>query len=507
MLSRKDGWFGALATLFVTNWITLFGATMTTLSALAIITFILLAALNILDALYVGIIAFLILPGFFIFGLALIPIGAWWENRRIKRRKDGVNVGEPFPVFDFNKPKVRRLAYVIFGLTFVNVLILSTVSYRGVVYMESPEFCGKVCHTVMQPEFTSYTGSPHARVACVECHIGPGAPWFVRSKLSGVRQVFAVAFHTYEHPIPTPVANLRPSQDTCEQCHWPSRFAGDRLKVIEQFAADEANTPTKIVLLMHIGGGHGAGHGIHSWHIDPNKQTTYFTSDPKREKIDVVQVREKDGTVTEYAAAGPDGKPISTQGLTARRMDCIDCHNRPTHIFRMPDQALDEAMANGRIDTTLPYVKKIGTEVLGDAKGNEGDLQAIAEKVRAFYKKDYADRYAQLEPNIEKAVTAMQSIYQRNVFPAMDVTWGTYSNNLGHTTSIGCFRCHDESHTSKDGKTISQDCTLCHNMLAEEENPEILTQLGLQQPAEPPATETPAAAPEQTPTEPAPTAQ
>jgi hypothetical protein len=482
----------------VTNWITLFGASMTTVSVLAIITFVLLAALNVLDALYVGIVAFLILPGFFIFGLVLIPIGAWWEHRRNGRRKEGEEVGPPFPVVDFNKPRVRHLAGVVLALTLINVLILSTVSYKGVVYMESPEFCGQVCHTVMEPEFTSYTASPHARVACVECHIGPGAPWFVRSKLSGLRQVLAVALHTYERPIPTPVANLRPSQDTCEHCHWPSRFAGDRMKVLSKFGEDEANTPMKSVLLMHIGGGHGEGSGIHSWHIDPDKQTTYFTSDPTRQRIDVVRVTEKDGTVTEYAATDEDGKPISPEGLTARRMDCLDCHNRPTHIFYMPPQAMDAALQTGTIDGSLPYVKKIGVEALTEATGEAGDLEKIAEKVRAFYKKDYGDRYAELEKSIEQAIVGIQAAYKRNVFPEMDVTWGTYPNNIGHEPahpSPGCFRCHDESHVSKDGQTIRQDCMLCHTLLAEEvENLDILTHLTLQPPAaeEAPAEETPA---------------
>lgn len=490
MASQKSGWISAVLALFGRNWITIFGSSLTTASALAIAVFVLLGATGILDFLYVGIVAFLILPGIFVAGLLLIPVGVWWEHKREKRAaREPVGEMGPYPTIDFNKPHVRRIAAVVSILTFVNLLIISTVSYSGVHYMESPEFCGKVCHTVMEPEYTSYINSPHARVACVECHIGPGAPWFVRSKLSGVGQVLAVTFGTYEHPIPTPVANLRPSQDTCEQCHWPERFTGDRIKVISKFAEDEANTETTTVLSLHIGGGKTSSSGIHSWHIDPDKETTYYTSDPTRMTIDVVHVKNADGTITEYEAPLEEGQaPRDLSKMEKRRMDCIDCHSRPTHIFQLPDEALNAAMADGRISKTLPFIKKIGMEALTAATGNEGDLEAIARTVRSYYQENHGDAYASLEQDIDAAIEAMQAIYRRNVFPQMDVTWGTYRSHIGHETVevngqekvMGCFRCHDEQHTSKDGKVISQDCSICHTALAlDEENPPVLEQLGI----------------------------
>ncbi len=128
------------------------------------------------------------------------------------------------------------------GATLVNIVIAGQTGYSAVSYMESVTFCGQTCHTVMQPEFAAYQNSPHSRVECVKCHIGPGASWFVRSKLSGVGQVFAVTFNTYQRPIPTPVRNLRPARETCEACHWPEKFGEDRLRVIEKFADDEENT-------------------------------------------------------------------------------------------------------------------------------------------------------------------------------------------------------------------------------------------------------------------------
>ncbi len=491
MAERKTGWGRAVMTFFGLNWLTLFGSSLTTASALAIIAFVILGGLNVVDTLYVGIMAFLVLPGFFVLGLLLIPLGAWWHYRGQRKREAEPVAEEPaYPVIDFNRPHTRRIAAVVGILTFVNLLIISTVSYGGVVYMESPEFCGLVCHQVMEPEYVSYTNSPHARVDCVECHIGPGAPWFVRSKLSGVGQVFAVAFDSYHKPIATPVENLRPSQDTCEQCHWPERFSGDRIRVLTRFAEDEVNTRTETVLLMHIGGANADVDGIHSWHIDPNKETTYYTDHEKRLSIPVVRVKEADGTITEYTRDGEPADEAELAKMEARRMDCIDCHNRPTHIFQMPEDALDDALAAGQIDAEIPYIKRAAAEALRQATGSTGDLEALAKNVYAFYESESPDVLASHKEGIDRAIETMRAIYERNVFPHMEVTWGTYRSHLGHvdadpsgesTEVYGCFRCHDDSHISVGGdRVISQDCTICHTVLAwEEENPDILVQLGL----------------------------
>jgi len=366
-------------------------------------------------------------------------------------------------------------------LTAANLFIISSVTYKSVTFMDSVEFCGEVCHTVMAPEFTAYGDSPHSKVECVECHIGPGAPWFVQAKLSGVRQVLAVALDTYQHPIPTPVENLRPSRDTCEQCHWPEKFTGNRIKVITRFSDDEANTPLKTVLLLRIGGGNVNSPGIHSWHIDPGKVTTYIATDERRQEIGWIRVEEENGTVTEFATEGFDLDPESVAEENVRTMDCIDCHNRPTHVFTTPADALDQSMANGLVDSSLPFIKKVGVEVLEEAKGAEGDLDRIAERIRAFYEENYGELSTGSPERIDQAVEGIQAIYNRQVFPEMGVTWGTYPNNIGHERYPGCFRCHDESHSAEGGQAISQDCSLCHTLLAwEEENPEILAQLEIE---------------------------
>lgn len=475
--------------IFTYNWITLLGSTLVTLSTVFVAGLMGFSLSGRLATPYLGIVTFMVLPGFFMLGLLIIPVGVLWQRRVIRKAGLAADAGGALalPVIDFNNQRVRSILETVAILTVANFLIIGVISYKGVVYTESVEFCGKVCHTVMEPEFTAYSDSPHSKVACVECHIGPGADWFARSKLSGLRQVLAVTLDTYSRPIPTPVKELRPSRETCEECHWPARFTGDRIRVIPKYQEDEANTLVHTVLLMHIGGGHGAGHGIHSWHIDPGKTTRYLAKDDQRQEIAVVRVKNADGTETEFRESGLEMTEEEINAGEWRTMDCIDCHNRPTHIYYTPAKALDMKMSNGAIDVSLPSIKSVGVEALMEAKGEEGDLDKIATHVRDFYAEKHPDVAAAKKEQIEGAISEMQSIYKRNVFPKMNVTWGTYPNNLGHEESIidgetrGCFRCHGGDHESKEGVVISNDCELCHTMLAwDEEKPEILEQLQLQ---------------------------
>ncbi|RPI20592.1 MAG: cytochrome C, partial [Acidobacteria bacterium] len=466
MVRRWSEWFGSLMTLLGSNWISLLGATLTTVSGLLIVAFLILGFLGVTSSPYIGIMAFLVLPGVFVLGLLLIPLGVYWERRRRRKRGEPeATADRAFPTIDFNKPRVRNLGVAVTLLTIINLLLISIVSYEAVVYMETVQFCGQVCHTVMQPEFTTYTGSPHARVECVECHIGAGAPWFVRSKLSGVGQVFAVTFNTYERPIPVPVENLRPSRETCEECHWPQKFTGDRIRVIEKFSDDEANTPMKTVLLMHIGGG-SQNRGIHGWHMDPGREIYYFAADRQRQTIPWVMVRHPDSKTTEYKSAEGKQPPADQRRL----MDCIDCHNRPTHIFEAPDQGMNRALATGRISREIPFVKKVGVEALESTelkKAGGADRSAQIEKyVRDYYQANHAEFYQSKRALIDTAVREIQAVYRRNVFPKMNSDWTTYPTNIGHDRFPGCFRCHDSEHTAEGGAAIEQDCEKCHTILA-----------------------------------------
>jgi len=428
---------------------------------------------------YIGVIFILILPGIFVVGLAMMPMGALWHRHRL--RVSGKLPAE-YPRLDFNRPLFRQAAGWVAGLTVFNAIILSVGSYRSVEYMDSANFCGQTCHTVMQPEYTAYLNSPHQRVSCVECHIGPGAGWFVRSKLSGVRQVIAVTFHTYDHPIPSPVEQLRPARETCEQCHWPLMFTGDKLIVRKKFSDDEKNTVLTTVLLMKIGGYIGqAAVGIHGRHLDVKSRVQYIATDRERQVIPHVTYLDDNGKKVEFASTDSKPTPEQLAAGESRAMDCIDCHNRPAHTFQMPERALDQAMSEGLISPDLPFIKKEATALLKVSYADRDDaVRRIAENLGNFYRTSYPDAYRDKRSAIEAAIQQVQTIYLSNVFPAMNVTWGTYPNNLGHADFPGCFRCHDGSHSTADGRAISNDCDACHTLLAvEESNPKVLSDLGL----------------------------
>ncbi len=462
------------------NPITLIGAVVTTSTALTTIAFwfydIILPGP---PHPYIGLLVYLILPGIFVLGLLLIPIGIW-----LRRRSLVASGGLPgiFPAIDLKLPVVRHTLEYVAAATVLNLLILGTASYRGVAYMDSTTFCGKTCHTVMDPEYTAYQNSPHAHVACVDCHIGPGAGWFVKSKLSGLRQVFAVTFHTYSRPVPSPVKYLRPARETCEQCHWPQRFTGDKFLVNTSYKDDERNTPQTDVLVLKVGGRTWQGSvGIHGHHLAGNARIRYISTDAERQTIPVVDYTDDQGKTTEFIST--DAKPAKEQLDKGehRVMDCVDCHNRPTHAFDLPENAVDKQMSVGLISPELPYIRKKAVEVLKVSYPTRNVAQqSITAEVSKFYRDNYPSIYQARRALVEQAGAEVARIYLRNIFPDMRVTWGTHPNNIGHNDSPGCFRCHDGSHTSADGQTITNDCSACHNLLAvQEDNPKVLAEIGM----------------------------
>lgn len=456
------------------NWISRVGIGMVT-TATVLFLFLLPSTLQAdVQHPYLGIAAFLVLPGLFFAGLALIPLGIWLRLRRERRAGVCPVKLEDLPA---RAGELRRLITFIIVMTVINIGIGGVLTYRAVEYMDSVSFCGKVCHTVMQPEYTAYQGSPHSRVECVACHIGPGASWFVRSKLSGLWQVYAVTANIYPRPIPTPIENLRPARETCEACHWPEKFGADRLRILPKYSDDETNTLTKTVLLMKIGGGRRSGRGIHDAHLGPGVSISYWYTDEKRQEIPRVEYKNSTtGRTTLYASEG------APAGGIMRQMDCMDCHNRPTHAFEMPDTAVNHAMADGRIPADLPFVKKQVVELIQKEYGSQEEAaRAIPAALEQYYQTQYPAVYAAKPAQVRRAGEGAAAIWARNVFPHMRVTWGTYTNNIGHTEFPGCFRCHDEAHTSADGRAITQDCNACHQLLAmEEPAPKILEELGLE---------------------------
>ncbi|MBM4116670.1 cytochrome C [bacterium] len=446
------------------------------LSGIPIVLLLILDSLGFLHSPYLGIYTFLVLPAFFALGVLLVVLGRYRAHRRAAAGDDRPLY--PFPQWDLNQPSDRARFLVVTISGTLLLLIVATLSYRGVEFTESVTFCGKVCHAVMQPENTAYLNSPHARVSCVDCHIGPGADWYVRSKLSGLRQVWAVTVGNYAKPIETPIHNLRPARETCEQCHWPEKFHGDKVLVKRHFEADAANSEIVNALVLKVGGGgqeSGFTEGIH-WHV--NLEVDYV-ADEKREEILWVRARRPDGQVTEYFKDGTELTADSLAAREVRRMDCLDCHNRPTHTFEDPNIALDEAIVAGRIDDALPFIKREAlAAITAEYASQEEAATQIPARLAAFYAEHAGDSLTIDSAAVAAAAATATEIYKRNVFPQMKVTWGTYANHIGHEVSPGCFRCHDDAHTSADGATISQDCDTCHTLLAwEERDPAILQQL------------------------------
>jgi nitrate/TMAO reductase-like tetraheme cytochrome c subunit len=428
---------------------------------------------------YTGIVFFFILPGIFVLGLVLMPAGGLLRRYRLKQQGKLPHV---YPTIDLRQPMLQRALVLVAIMTFINVGLMGTASYKAVEHMDSVEFCGQTCHSVMAPEYTAYLNSPHSRVACVDCHIGSGAPWFVRAKISGIRQLFAVNLKTYSRPIPSPVENLRPARDTCEHCHWPERFTGDKFLVKTKYADDEQNTPSTTVLLLKIGGRTSQGLvGIHGRHLAAAERIEYVSTDGRRQVISRVTYTEDSGKKVEYVSEEVKPAPADLARAERRKMDCVDCHNRPTHAFQMPERAVDEAITAGRIDRQLPFVKKqavaaLRVEYADRATASEKIPQAIVD----FYKAKYPETYQNKRPIVETAAQQVKAIYLRNIFPEMRITWGTHPNNIGHDDFLGCFRCHDGKHKAADGRAINDDCSACHQILAmDEKDPKVLSDLGL----------------------------
>jgi nitrate/TMAO reductase-like tetraheme cytochrome c subunit len=467
------------------NPVSLTGVALTTASALTLLWFWVLEITSPHPVHpYAGIALFLILPAFFLLGLLLIPAGIVWHRRRLARK--GLTPAE-YPPVDLRSPVLRNAVLLVGALTIVNVALLGTATYKGVEYMDSNQFCGLTCHKVMAPEYTAFLDSPHSRVGCAQCHIGPGAGWFVKSKLSGVRQVVAVALETYSRPIPSPVHDLRPARETCEQCHWPQKFVGDKFIVRTKYADDEKNTRSTTVLVLKVGGTNGhRSTGIHGRHLDAEERISYVSTDGRRELIPKVTYRDDDGKLVDYVSEDTKATPADLARAETRKMDCLDCHNRPSHTFDLPERAVDRALDEGRMSHTLPFVKKKAVELLRrDYPDRATAEKQIAEGLVEFYRTEHPEVFQKRRAAVEGASVAVRAIYLRNVFPDMKVTWGTYPNHIGHEDFLGCFRCHDESHKAKDGRTITGDCTACHTILAQDEtNPKVLADLGLQPPPE-----------------------
>lgn len=437
------------------NWVSLSGAV---IIAGSIFSFIFLFAMDILSHHgnpYMGILAYVVAPMFFTLGMILLVLGALIQRKRTK----GGMIPRAFTI-DLTRPKDRRTMGIFITGAVVFLLVSAMGSYNTYHYTESVSFCGTACHTPMKPEYTAYRDSAHARVACTDCHVGPGAQYYVKSKISGVRQLYCVLTDTYSRPIKTPVKSLRPAQETCEQCHWPKKYFGEVERTYTHFLSDQTNTQFTVRLFLNVGGAdpeHGAIGGIH-WHMNVANKIEYFASDDQRQAIPWVRMTDQTGKVTEFRVKSFTNQP---DPQLVRTMDCMDCHNRPAHDFRTPNDAVDLALSLGRIDAAMPWVKSNSVAALiADYKTEDEAMTKIDGFLRAAYK---------TSPKADRLVSVVQQIYRQNFFPEMKADWRVYPNNIGHKTWPGCFRCHDGLHKSEDGKRKieSSTCNACHTIVAQ----------------------------------------
>lgn len=456
------------------NWTSIAGA------VLALGTFSIIVLLLLIDAYveattaYLGLLTFVVLPVFVVLGLLLIAVGMVVERRRLQRGEHGHF--QPDIHVDLRKP-AHRNALLIFTVGTTVFLVSSAVgAYHAYQETESVEFCGTLCHAVMHPEYTAYQQSPHARVACAECHIGAGADWFVKSKLSGAYQVYAALAENYPRPIPTPIQNLRPARETCEHCHWPKQFFGARKDVNPHFLGDEENTPYPVTLLLNVGGGggehgEGDGEGIH-WHVAQANRVEYAAPDDDRMEISWVRLTDGAGQVKEWTLGGEAVDAASLAETGSRTMDCIDCHNRPSHIYRSPMRAVNQALARGAIDRRLPYIKREAVLALDQVYDDTpAALAAIETHVRGFYEEEFPEVVESQAVLLDSAIAGIRRVYTNNIFPEMKVTWRAYPDHIGHSEFLGCFRCHGSDLQTEAGETISKDCSLCHVILSQGSGP------------------------------------
>jgi len=459
---------------FGNNPISLIGGAITSASALVLIGFWIVDILGHGGSSnpYLGILFDLCLPALFIFGLLLIPIGMWRRHRYLLKLD---RLPEVYPKIDFADPVFRHGIDFVIVATCINFVIVGTASYRGVAYMDTVSFCGQACH-VMAPEWNAYHVASHYGVACTECHIARGVPGYVNAKINGSKQLMMVIFHRY----PTPIMagnKVPPASTTCVNCHNPDRLIGEKLLVKTSYGDDIKNSVTHSLVLMHLGGRNpfdqlSGIHGAHLAHIE------YISTDSTRQTILSVSKTERNGSITDFISTDAKGAVAGERHL----MDCIDCHNRAAHSFTTPEEALNKDMAAGTPSLSLPFIHKEGLALLqaNYATQDEGKAR-IASGLEVFYRSQYPAVWDTQRTQIEQAAKVLATIYGDNVFPFMKVTWGTHPNNIGHNDSPGCFRCHDGNHNAKNGKSITNDCAACHNLIAvDEPNPKLLAELGMQ---------------------------
>lgn len=377
---------------------------------------------------------------------------------------------------------LRILPFVVLG--FLTIGAISTSVY-GWNYTNSPEFCGSSCHT-MPPEYSAYLRSPHARVRCVECHIGRDVVTTQVSRKAGdLRHVFLTITQNYEFPIRARA--MRPARDSCETCHFPEKFSDDSLREVKHFGNDELNTPENIYLILKTGGGstrEGLGRGIH-WHIE--NEVRYLATDPLEQDIPYVRSIDAEGNIKEYYDVASGITPEDVAGSVLGTLDCINCHNRVTHEIPNPEDAVDQAIGKKLIAGDLPYVREQAVRLLSTSYEDSGEAEQGFKQLENYYEEQYPAIYSERQEDIQQSIRTLNNIYEQISFPEQNLDWNSHANNLGHKDDPGCFRCHDGKHISNTGEAIRLECNLCHSVPVVSDNTKLVTSIELVRGPEPPS--------------------
>ena len=438
---------------------------------IAVFNFGFIVFLSVVEALssrahpYADLVIWLILPAFVLCGVVLIIIGM---RRERKKERAGAPAEPRFLVIDFNDPKHRKTAVMVLTAFLLMSLLYAFAGYKTYEFTESKTFCGMMCHQVMGPEARSHRYSVHAKIACADCHVGPGAKYFLLYKLKGTRQLFDVLLNRYPKPIPTPVADLRPSQDVCENCHGPKYQVNQKLESRTYFLSDKKNTRKSINLLLRMGKTEYTPERppkMH-WHSSTTEEIVYVAADAKRTDIPWIRVKRLDGKERVYSSTDSKLSDADAAKAGTRRMDCVDCHNRQGHPYNPPDLILNAMLGVGIVEAGLPEIKSISVKALeAPYASREEARKGIDRSIREFYRQTYPAEAKDREAAVKAAISALQSAYDRNYDPHMQVSWKSFPNNQGHRFSPGCFRCHDGKHRTEDGIVLSRDCSLCHLLI------------------------------------------
>ncbi|UCG62243.1 MAG: NapC/NirT family cytochrome c [Candidatus Zixiibacteriota bacterium] len=416
---------------------------------------------------YRSLVTFVIAPFIITMGFLLFLLAIWIQVRNARKRGESVKFNLSIDPTD---PNYMRNLWLFLGLSAVLIFLVIYSGTKAYEATDSVAFCGETCHVVMEPQNITYYNSAHAKVPCVECHIGPGASFYVKSKVDGIRQLFATALNTYSRPIETPVENLRPAQETCEECHWPRQFYGEKMVTHTYYRTDEHNSPWTVKLLVKIGGGNprtGILEGIH-WHMIGTNTIEYVASDEKRQDIIWLRLMTEGGDTIIYQDPDADEPDFTDPELELRHFDCMDCHNRPSHSFLPPAVGLNLALSTRQVSPDLKYIRQVGLDLLNDgyetrSEANESIKTGLAE----YYYENYPEIVENNNGDIEQAAEVLLKIYNENFFPEMKTDYRVRENNLSHFVNDGCFRCHDGLMQDEQGNTLSNTCSTCHLIVSQ----------------------------------------